>query len=99
MVSVSPDYWGGNVSSIALFENICNNQCFDFVLRFFNGAVDYLIEPICTYDLSRGYVKPKSSLVKFAVRLRGKNVEVRIATPMKNVGKGEEGADGLTNIK
>mmetsp|Transcript_2799 Transcript_2799/g.6066 ORF Transcript_2799/g.6066 Transcript_2799/m.6066 type:complete len:355 (+) Transcript_2799:379-1443(+) len=46
-----------------------------------------------------GYVKPKSNLVKFAVRLRGKNVEVRIVTPLENVGKGDEGAKGLTNIK
>lgn len=46
----------------------------------------------------RGYVKPKQGLVKFAVRLRGKNVEVRIATSMKNVNKGDEEADGMTDI-
>jgi len=46
-----------------------------------------------------GYVKPKSSLVKFAVRLRGKNVEVRIATSLSNVGKGKEEADGIQGIK
>jgi hypothetical protein len=37
--------------------------------------------------------------VKFAVRLRGKNVEVRIATSMKNVNKGDEEADGMTGIE
>ena len=36
--------------------------------------------------------------MKFAVRLRGKNVEVRIATSMKNVNKGDEEADGMTDI-
>mmetsp|Transcript_987 Transcript_987/g.2176 ORF Transcript_987/g.2176 Transcript_987/m.2176 type:complete len:310 (+) Transcript_987:209-1138(+) len=46
-----------------------------------------------------GYMKPKSGLVKFAVRLRGKNVEVRIATSVANVGKGKEGADGVKGIK
>ena len=46
-----------------------------------------------------GYVKPKTNLVKFACRLRGKNVEVRIATSVKNVGEGEEQAAGLTDIK
>lgn len=46
-----------------------------------------------------GYVKPKTSLVKFAVRLRGKNVEVRIATSVSDVGKGMEGADGVKGIK
>lgn len=46
-----------------------------------------------------GYVKPKSSLVKFAVRLRGKNVEVRVTTSLSNVGKGEEEADGIQGIK
>ncbi|KAL3781439.1 hypothetical protein HJC23_001002 [Cyclotella cryptica] len=46
-----------------------------------------------------GYVKPKRGLVKFAVRLRGKNVEVRIATPMKNVSAGSERADGMKDIK
>ena len=48
---------------------------------------------------SRGYVKPKQGLVKFAVRLRGKNVEVRIATSMKNVDKGIEEASGMTDIE
>ena len=47
----------------------------------------------------RGYVKPKNGLVKFAVRLRGKNVEVRVATSIKNVGKGKEEATGMTGIK
>lgn len=37
--------------------------------------------------------------MKFAVRLRGKNVEVRIATSMKNVNKGDEEADGMTDIE
>lgn len=46
-----------------------------------------------------GYVKPKTSLVKFAVRLRGKNVEVRIATSLKSVGIGKEEADGMKDIK
>ena len=44
-------------------------------------------------------MKPKTDLVKFAVRLRGKNVEVRIATSVKNVGKGDEKADGVRGIK
>lgn len=47
----------------------------------------------------QGYVKPKSGLVKFAVRLRGKNVEVRIASSVDNVLKGDVDAKGLTNIK
>lgn len=51
------------------------------------------------YLLNRGYMKPKTSLVKFAVRLRGKNVEVRIATSVKDVGKGNEKADGIKGIK
>ena len=51
------------------------------------------------YDQFRGYVKPKQGLVKFAVRLRGKNVEVRIATSMKNVDKGIEEASGMTDIE
>lgn len=46
-----------------------------------------------------GYVKPKQDLVKFAVRLKGKNVEVRIATSVKDVSKGKEQADGLKGIK
>ncbi|KAL3789949.1 hypothetical protein ACHAW5_005588 [Stephanodiscus triporus] len=46
-----------------------------------------------------GFMKPKSSLVKFAVRLRGKNVEVRIATSVKNVGEGDEQANGMQGIK
>mmetsp|Transcript_17442 Transcript_17442/g.41908 ORF Transcript_17442/g.41908 Transcript_17442/m.41908 type:complete len:349 (-) Transcript_17442:205-1251(-) len=46
-----------------------------------------------------GLTKPKTDLVKFAVRLKGKNVEVRIATSVKNVGKGEEQADGVQGIK
>lgn len=46
-----------------------------------------------------GFVKPKTSLVKFAVRLRGKNVEVRIATSLTSVGKGKEEADGIKGIK
>jgi len=50
-------------------------------------------------DTCRGYVKPKTSLVKFAVRLRGKNVEVRIATSLKSVGIGKEEADGMKDIK
>lgn len=49
--------------------------------------------------LFRGFMKPKSSLVKFAVRLRGKNVEVRIATSVKNVGEGDEQANGMQGIK
>ncbi len=44
-------------------------------------------------------MKPRSSLVKFAVRLRGKNVEVRIATSVKNVGEGMEQANGMQGIK
>jgi len=46
-----------------------------------------------------GYVKPKSGLVKFAVRLKGKNVEVRVATSLKNVEGKNEGAEGMRNIK
>ncbi|KAL3827527.1 hypothetical protein ACHAXA_002024 [Cyclostephanos tholiformis] len=46
-----------------------------------------------------GFMKPKSGLVKFAVRLRGKNVEVRIATSVKNVGEGDEQAKGMRGIK
>ena len=46
-----------------------------------------------------GYVKPKQDLVKFAVRLRGKNVEVRVATSVKNVAEGQEEALGLKEIK
>lgn len=46
-----------------------------------------------------GYVKPKTDLVKFAVRLRGKNVEVRIATSVEDVGKGDEKADGIKGMK
>lgn len=46
-----------------------------------------------------GYMKPQSTLVKFAVRLRGKNVEVRIATSLTNVGKGKEEALGITGMK
>lgn len=46
-----------------------------------------------------GYVKPKQSLVKFAVRLRGKNVEVRVSTSVDRVGLGDEGPTGLTGIK
>lgn len=53
----------------------------------------------CDYSINRGYVKPKQGLVKFAVRLKGKNVEVRIATSMKNVNKGDEGASGMTDIE
>lgn len=53
----------------------------------------------CDYCINRGYVKPKQGLVKFAVRLKGKNVEVRIATSMKNVNKGDEGASGMTDIE
>ena len=49
--------------------------------------------------LYRGFMKPKNSLVKFAVRLRGKNVEVRIATSVKNVGEGMEQANGMQGIK
>lgn len=46
-----------------------------------------------------GFMKPKSSLVKFAVRLRGKNVEIRIATSVNNVGDGDEQANGIQRIK
>jgi nitrite reductase/ring-hydroxylating ferredoxin subunit len=46
-----------------------------------------------------GFAKPKSKLVKFAVRLRGKNVEVRIATSVENVRNKEEQAEGMTDIK
>lgn len=46
----------------------------------------------------RGYVKPRKGLVKFAVRLRGKNVEVRITTSLKNVNAGTEAADGMKDI-
>jgi hypothetical protein len=49
--------------------------------------------------LFRGFMKPKSNLVKFAVRLRGKNVEVRVATSVKNVGEGDEQENGLRGIK
>ena len=34
-----------------------------------------------------------------AVRLRGKNVEVRIATSVKNVGDGDEKAKGMRGMK
>ena len=44
-------------------------------------------------------MKPKTDLVKFAVRLRGKNVEVRIATSVKDVGKGDEKAEGMRGMK
>lgn len=47
----------------------------------------------------RGYMKPKTGLVKFAVRLRGKNVEIRIATSVAKIGKGEEKAEGVKDIK
>ena len=43
-------------------------------------------------------MKPRKGLVKFAVRLRGKNVEVRITTPLKNVSAGSEKADGMKDI-
>ena len=46
-----------------------------------------------------GFTKPKNKLVKFAVRLRGKNVEVRIATSVRNVRNKEEQAEGMSNIK
>ena len=46
-----------------------------------------------------GFSKPKQDLVKFAVRLRGKNVEVRVATSVKNVAEGQEEALGLKGIK
>lgn len=46
-----------------------------------------------------GLTKPKTDLLKFAVRLRGKNVEVRIATSVTNVGKGDERAEGMKGIK
>jgi len=46
-----------------------------------------------------GLTTPKTDLVKFAVRLKGKNVEVRIATSVFNVGKGDEQADGIKGIK
>ena len=46
-----------------------------------------------------GYMKPKQGLVKFAVRLRGKNVEVRVSTSVDRVGLGDEGPTGLTGIK
>ena len=48
---------------------------------------------------NRGYVKPKQGLVKFAVRLKGKNVEVRIATSLKNVKERNEEADGMSDIQ
>ena len=37
--------------------------------------------------------------MKFAVRLKGKNVEVRIATSLKNVKEGNEEADGMSDIQ
>lgn len=46
-----------------------------------------------------GFTKPKNKLVKFAVRLKGKNVEVRIATSVKNVRNREERAEGMSNIE
>lgn len=46
-----------------------------------------------------GFTKPKSKLVKFAVRLKGKNVEVRIATSVRNVHNKEEQAEGMSNIQ
>jgi len=46
-----------------------------------------------------GLTKPKNKLVKFAVRLKGKNVEVRIATSVKNVRNKEEQAEGMSNIQ
>lgn len=46
-----------------------------------------------------GLAKPKNKLVKFAVRLKGKNVEVRINTRIKNVRNRQEQAEGMTNIK
>ncbi len=46
-----------------------------------------------------GFTKPKSKLVKFAVRLKGKNVEVRIATSVKNVRNKVEQAEGMSDIK
>ena len=52
-----------------------------------------------TFFLTRGYVKPKQGLVKFAVRLKGKNVEVRIATSLKNVKERNEEADGMSDIQ
>lgn len=56
------------------------------------------VDPVSSASF-RGYVKPKTGLVKFAVRLRGKNVEVRIATSVKDVGKGDEKAVGMKGIK
>jgi len=46
-----------------------------------------------------GYMKPKQDLIKFAVRLRGKNVEVRIGTTISSIEKGIEEANGLKGIK
>ena len=46
-----------------------------------------------------GFTKPKNKLVKFAVRLKGKNVEVRIATSVKNVERRQEQAEGMSNIQ
>lgn len=46
-----------------------------------------------------GYMKPKQDLIKFAVRLRGKNVEVRIGTTISSIEKGMENASGLKGIK
>lgn len=46
-----------------------------------------------------GYMKPKQDLIKFAVRLRGKNVEVRIGTTISSIKEGIEKADGLKGIK
>ena len=46
-----------------------------------------------------GYMKPKQDLIKFAVRLRGKNVEVRIGTTISSIERGMENASGLKGIK
>lgn len=46
-----------------------------------------------------GYMKAKQDLIKFAVRLRGKNVEVRIGTTISSIEKGIEEANGLKGIK
>lgn len=45
-----------------------------------------------------GLAKKENGLVKFAVRLRGKNVEVRIATPVENVNNKDEDARGVKGM-
>lgn len=88
MVPLSTSTWGDNASTdndltVVSSTGLTYSPLFDFQ---FNS---YL----------RGYLKPKSGLVKFAVRLKGKNVEVRIATSLKKVGKGDEQALGIRGIE